>query len=80
MTAQDWLACTDPKEMLARLSDRAGDRKLRLFGCGCCRRLWRLLGNESSRGVVEVAERRANGGVSRAEMLAAMKQANVGRI
>ncbi|VTU02813.1 unnamed protein product [Gemmataceae bacterium] len=31
MTEAEWLACNDPKPMLAFLRGRATDRKLRLF-------------------------------------------------
>jgi hypothetical protein len=43
VTEAEWLACTDPKPMLEFLRGRASDRKLRLFACGCCRRLWDVL-------------------------------------
>jgi hypothetical protein len=40
MSESKWLACTDPTPMLEYLRGKVSDRKLRLFGCGCCRRLW----------------------------------------
>ncbi len=80
MTELEWLTCTDPNSMLSFLRDKVSDRKLRLFACACCRRIWHLLGDEGSRRVVEVAERRAEGEASREEILAGMKQANVGHI
>jgi hypothetical protein len=43
MTEAEWLACTDPQPMLGPLRGKVRDRKLRLFGCGCCRRLWGAL-------------------------------------
>jgi hypothetical protein len=42
MTEKRWLKATDPAEMLEFLGQRAGDRKLRLFGCACCRRVWHI--------------------------------------
>jgi hypothetical protein len=62
MTEAEWLACDDPDAMLTFLHRRATGRKLRLFACACCRRLWHLLRDERSRRAVEAAERCADGG------------------
>jgi hypothetical protein len=70
MTEQEWLTSTDPRAMLAALlaGGTASDRKLRLFACACCRRVWRLLADERSRRAVESAERYADGLADESEM------------
>jgi hypothetical protein len=57
--------------MLAFLGERAGPRKVRLFLCACCRRVWDLLNDPRSRSAVEVAERFADGRADRRELAAA---------
>ncbi len=69
MTEQDWLHCADLLPMLWFLEGKATDRKLRLFGCACCRRIWHELLNcvathtkpEQNYRAVETAERYADG-------------------
>ena len=52
-----WLGARDPEKMLTFLTPRVSGRKLRLFACACCRRLWSELPDERSRKAVEEAER-----------------------
>lgn len=61
MTEAEWNDCSDPLAMLDFLRRPASDRKLRLFACACCRRVWSLLTNEGSRQAIRVAEDFADG-------------------
>jgi hypothetical protein len=51
---------------------KAGKRKLRLLGCGCCRLIWAHL-TTPARHAVEVSERFADGEADKVEMAAAAK-------
>ncbi len=64
MTEQEWLTCTDPTPMLEFLRGKTSERKLRLFACACCRRVWNLLTDRYSRKALAVAERYADAEVS----------------
>jgi hypothetical protein len=77
MTEADWDRNTQPQEMLEalRASGRASERKLRLFACACCRRIWPLLTDGRSRQAVEVAERFADGRADADELAAANESA-----
>jgi hypothetical protein len=61
MTEQEWFAGTDPTSMVLFLKDTSSHRKLRLFACACCRRIWPWLTEQPSRQAVEVAEQYADG-------------------
>lgn len=68
MTATEWLTCSEPRGMLDCLRidpsrpglSRAGERKLRLALCACCRRVRDSLGPEG-RAAVAAAEAHADG-------------------
>jgi hypothetical protein len=68
MTEAQWLECTDPLTMLNYLRNTASERKLRLFACACCRKLWHLLRSVRSRRAVELSERYADGMAERKAM------------
>ena len=63
MTEQEWLACTDPTEMMYVSGEqgRLTERRDRYFSCACCRRIWHLLPDEASRTAVRVAEHYLDG-------------------
>jgi hypothetical protein len=74
MTEAEWLECADPQQMLRLLMEgMASDRKLRLFGCACCRRVWESLTEDCFRDAVEIAERFADGQAGKKELAAIKK-------
>lgn len=68
MTEAEWLSCTDPMPMLAFLREKASDRKLRLFACGCCRGIWKNLTLKAVRRAAEMAEQYPDGSVTDQEL------------
>src|SRR5688500_12866828 len=75
MTEAEWLACEDGIPMLVFLEAKVDNRKLHLFACACCHRIWQLLPDGRSRLAVEVAERLADGLAERAEWDALYEEA-----
>ncbi|QJW97443.1 hypothetical protein [Frigoriglobus tundricola] len=73
LTAAQWAALPDPADKVDRLCPPVSQRKLRLFGCYCCRRCWGSLPSEG-REALTVAERFAEGRASDAERLAAFRR------
>jgi hypothetical protein len=70
MTEAEWLASTDPQPLLGHLQEskenrsRSDRRKLRLFGCGCGRRVLRMMSGRGRRWLI-VSERFADQSVDR---------------
>jgi hypothetical protein len=77
MTEAEWLACDDPTAMLDFLGDAAGERKLRLFVCACCREVWDLLDDPRSRQAVQVGEEFADSRCGLSVLEAACREADV---
>jgi hypothetical protein len=68
MDEDEWQTCNDPISMLHTLRGISSMRKLRLFACACCRRVWQELSDDRSRSVVEVAEKFADDRVGAKEL------------
>ena len=79
LTEAKWQACTSPDLMLRFLRGRASDRKIRMFACHCCRRVWQYLVDVRSRHAIEVVEQFADGLTSEEELLAAHSDAVAAR-
>jgi hypothetical protein len=80
MTEAEWLHCREPDEMLSHLRHRKPpirptERKLRLYGCACCRRIWPKLMNPLDRQIVEGVERFVDGSATKAEFAAILAAA-----
>jgi hypothetical protein len=82
MTEAEWDGCTDPEKMLEFLQGRASARKLRLFACACCRRIWPWLVKASrdwpdaGPHAVETIERFVDGLAGEEELQAAQEGAS----
>src|SRR5262245_24739766 len=71
MTEPEWLVAAHPDVVLGTIPGDVSQRKLRLFGCACCRHVWDRLPDPNSRAVIECAERFADGTASRTELTSA---------
>ena len=76
MTEIEWGTAIDPSPMLAFVVHTLDDRKRRLFGCACCRRVWGELTDARSRAAVEAAERYAEGELTESELEVAANEAD----
>ncbi len=73
MTEAEWLAATDPTDLLVFEEHRSSDRKLRLFSCACVSRIWDCLWQERCRQAISIGERLADGGVNEEERKVALQ-------
>src|SRR5579872_2317141 len=67
MTEEEWLKCSQPRRMLDHIYESASRRKLMLFSCASCRRVWEWIADPRSRQALAIAERSADGLASAAE-------------
>ena len=56
MTEAEWLACDHSMPMLRFLDGKGGERKLRLFTLGCCRRIEQLLPDSRCRKAIDLVD------------------------
>jgi hypothetical protein len=75
MSEVDWLRCSQPRRMLNYLQGQVSARKLLLFSCASCRRVWEHITDHQCRQAVEVAESFADGLASEQELHEARKWA-----
>ncbi len=68
MNESEWLECTEPFAMLEFLKGNISDRKLRLFACACCRRIWNFIADERSKNAVIAAESFAENSITALEL------------
>jgi hypothetical protein len=61
MKEAKWLTCDDPEQMIGRVWPAASNRKLRLFACACCYRVYNEKSNGRELASVAIAERFADG-------------------
>jgi hypothetical protein len=80
MTEQEWLAATEPDDLLEFVRDRASDRQFRLFMAACCRRFLPLMPKKPAgdrrlcEKAVDYGERFADGLISRDQLRAAFNE------
>jgi hypothetical protein len=79
MTEAEWMIGTRPTKLLPTIRGRASNRKLRLFACACCRRMWEWMTEADQRRQVEVAEAHADGRATTDEFLAAFSNPDLSR-
>lgn len=69
MTEAEWLACTDPTPMLEFLEWKPDDRKILLFGIGCCERISVLHRDRASLDAAAMQARLAAEPVAQSQLL-----------
>jgi hypothetical protein len=73
MTETEWLEYEHPNGMHHFVGNKP-KRKLRLFACACCRRIWHLLTDERCRRAVEIAEQYADGLIEESDCAKAWRE------
>ena len=84
MTEAEWLSCRTSRKLMDFLHGdflhgRMSERKLRLIGCACARRVWSRVKLNECHVALDVAERIADGIASEAEVSEGFRLANYAR-
>jgi len=66
---KQWLYSSEPASMLKSFREEPSARKLRLFSCACCRRIWDRIDNSTYRECVEMAESYEDGIVTLSDLI-----------
>src|SRR5262245_19545463 len=75
MTEEEWLACTEPREMLSVLLGRGSDRNRRLFACASLRLIGSVLVDDRVRTAIEIAIQWADNPADKPQFLRAIREA-----
>jgi hypothetical protein len=75
MIEEEWLTSDDPERMRQLPAVASRQRKIRLWACACCRRIWHLVTDPRCHRSVEVAEEAADGIASAHELEQAYSEA-----
>jgi hypothetical protein len=74
MTENEWLTCDDLTSMLIFLHGKLSERKARLFGLACCRRMPGLFPDRATQAVLLTAERFVDGLATGEGLMAVMRR------
>ncbi|VTT96901.1 Uncharacterized protein (Fragment) OS=uncultured bacterium PE=4 SV=1 [Gemmataceae bacterium] len=74
LTEADWLAATNPHDLLHHIRETASHRKLRLFACACCSPLVDLINRSGGKAKLTAAEHYADGRISEEKYLATFQR------
>src|SRR5262245_16451659 len=80
MTKREWLKCKEPALLMKVLEEKASNRKLRLFMCGCCRQLGPVLADPQAIKAIELSEQFADGLVDKATLVKIRRRAEKARV
>jgi hypothetical protein len=78
MTEEEWCETNDVNELVGSICQDLrpiSHRKLRLFGCACCRAVWKSMRDSRARRIVKLSEQFADGDVSNQQFIKARRLA-----